>query len=225
MNGTLIRRAYDMVALLAVLHLLALGALSTYLIGSGTLTGERVQRIAAVLRGEEPAPVETPATEAKPAPPPPPPVGQSAEDAALAAQQDEEITRREAERIKAELDQRLATVNRVLLQVTKKREAWEQEVADANRRAQELNQTGDNEGFRKELEYFETLSPKVAVQHLLAKSNVDEAARILLALDAGKGKKIIEAAKRGNDLERMKMILQRLREVAPNRSAELESNG
>ena len=62
------------------------------------------------------------------------------------------------------------------------------------------------------------------MQHLLAMSEPDDAARILLEIQTRKAKKIVEAAKRGNQMERMKAILKRVREVAPDRSAELETD-
>lgn len=228
MSASILRKTYDVAAIFALLNMLVWGGLGAYLVGSGMLAPDKIERIAAVLRGEgEPTDVAGAAsgTGADSAPTRASVVGQSVEDASAASQMDEEITRREAQRIKAELDQRIATVNQVLMRVTLEREAFERQVEAEAQRKQEVTASQDQAGFKKELEYFESLAPKVAVQHLLAKPDADEAARILLEIETRKGKKIIEAAKRGNQMERMKVILQRLREAAPSRSAELEDEG
>jgi len=228
MSASVLRKTYDVAAIFALANLLVFGGLAVYLIGSGTLAPEKIERIAAVLRGEEESTGGAGApegTEADSAATAASVVGQSAEAASAASQMEEEITRREAQRIKAELDQRIATVNQVLMRVTLEREAFERKVEAEAQRKQEVTASQDQEGFKKELEYFENLSPKVAMQHLLAKPDADDAARILLEIETRKGKKIIEAAKRGNQMERMKVILQRLREAAPARSAELEEEG
>ena len=229
MSASILRKTYDAVAIFALANMLVFGGLLIYLVGSGTLVPEKVERIAAVLRGEKESAQDATVAAAQAgvdaAQDRTDVVGQSAEDASAASQMDEEITRREAQRIRAELDQRVATVNQVLMRVTLEREAFERQVEAEAQRKQEVTASQGQEGFKKELEYFESLSPKVAVQHLLAKPDADEAARILLEMETRKGKKIIEAAKRGNQMERMKVILQRLREVAPARSAELETEG
>ena len=218
MSTSTLRKTYDIAAVFALVNMLVFGGLAVYVIGSGMLAPEKIERIAAVLRGEE-KPTDTAAaatgTEKDAGQDRVDLVGQSAEDASAASQMEEEIARREAQRIRAELDQRIATVNQVLMRVTLEREAFERQVEAETQRKQEVTASRGQEGFKKELEYFESLAPKVAVQHLLAKPDADEAARILLEMETGKGKKIIEAAKRGNQMERMKVILQRLREVAP----------
>jgi hypothetical protein len=233
-EGSLGRRMFEVFGLLSLAHFLVVGGGLAFLLGTGRLDGAKLEQIGAVMRGEVVAPPEeadaeagteqdSTATRAK---------GESTGDTAKLPsgsvdvtalnQMRAEIDRRESERIKAELDQRLATVNRILLQVTAKKKAFEREVEDQAQRQAEVEVVKENVGFQKELEYFESLSPKVAVKHLLSK-DPEEAARVLLALDTRKGKKIIEAAKDGADLATMKIVLQRLKEVAPTRSAELET--
>ena len=133
-----------------------------------------------------------------------------------------EVARREGERVKAELGQRLATINRILLQVTKKREAFEEEVAAAAKLEADRRAERQSDGFKKQLELFEAMTPKTALGHLLNLPNQDDAARILAQMDTRRGKKLIEAAKRGEDLTRMRIILQRVRDVLPERSDDLE---
>jgi len=71
------------------------------------------------------------------------------------------------------------------------------------------------------VEIYNGLSPKVAVEMLLSMPEPDDAARILLAMDGRKAKKLVEAAKKINRMDTMQDVLQRVREVAPRRSDEL----
>ena len=63
------------------------------------------------------------------------------------------------------------------------------------------------------------------MEHLLSLGEPDEAAKVLLELTTRKAKKIVEAAKRLDQIAKMKVILRRVREVAPERSSELEGPG
>ena len=56
-NPSIYRRAYDLAALLALLHMLALFAVGAYWVGSGAMSLERLRGVVAVLRGEGPSDV------------------------------------------------------------------------------------------------------------------------------------------------------------------------
>jgi hypothetical protein len=216
-NPSIFRRAYDGLALFAMLNLVVVGGLGAYLIGSGVADTEKIRRVAAVLRGEDESDVdaETPPAPAEAV------VPVAADDSVAMSQMDLEIMRREAERIKAELDQRLALNNGIMLKVMTEREAFRKERDAEAKRKEIASQEQNREGFAKQIEIYEGLMPKVAVEHLLSLPEADEAARILLEMDTRKAKKIVEAAKRPEHMQQMKVILQRLREVAPDRSSEL----
>jgi hypothetical protein len=220
-NPTIIRKAYDTVALLAVLNLLGLGGLAAYIVGTGAVDGEKLREIAAVVRGDQ-----EPQTQAAPtdeqtevvAEPLAPAVGG---DALAESQVNREIMRREAERIKAELDQRLALNNSILLRVMTERECFNREREEAQKQREASVKQRREDGFKKQIDIYESIAPKIAVEHLLAMPEPDDAARVLVQMNTRKARKIVEAAKRGNKMERMKVILQRVREVAPDRSTEL----
>jgi len=216
---SLARRTYDAVAFFAVLNLAALVALVAYAVASGGVDAEKLERIAAVLRGQDPVTTlpepaqEEQAEGAEPAPP--------AGDAAAASSVELEIMRREAERIKEELRQRLALNNSILLRATTEREAFERErQLEENQRLARL-QEREELGFTKQVEILEAMKPKIAVAHLLGMDEPDEAARVLLAMNTRQARKIVEAARGGQDMTRMMDVLNRIREVAPDRSAEL----
>ncbi len=217
---SIFKRAYDTVVLFALLNVLAVGGLVGYLVVSGVLDLEKGRRLVSVMRGEDltqtdSTPVEAPA-DATTEPP-------TAGEAVAESQMDDEIMRREGERIKAELDQRLALNNSILLRVMTERERFQREQVEAARQQEASRKQRGEEGFKKQLAILEALSPKIAVQHLLAVSDPDDAARILLQIDTRKAKKIVESAKSGDEIEKTKLILRRVREVAPEQSAELAS--
>lgn len=223
-NPSILRRTYDGIALFALLNMLVLGGVLTYVVGAGVIDGEKVRQIVAAIREEEEP--QTEATEFRhlneqKTEPIPQAVGG---DALAELQMNLEIVRREAERIKAELDQRLALSNSILLRVMTERESFRQERERAQRQQEIASAQQNQEAFKKQLAIFESLSPKIALRHLLAIPDPDEAAEILLAVNTRKAKSIIEAAKRSDELEKMKTILQLMRDWAPQHSAELGSD-
>lgn len=219
-NPSIFRRAYDLAALLALLHMFALVAVGAYMVGTGAMNLESLRGVVAVLRGEGPSDAES--AQQMPADT----VEQESSDAEGAEGIDSrdqlEILRLEAERIKAVLDQRLALNNSIMLRVTTERQAFQQERTEAAKREQAAQAQRNGEGYRKQIEIYEGLAPKIAVQHLLALKDPDEAARILVEMNARKAKKIVEVAKRGNQLKQMQRILERVRVVAPERSSDLD---
>lgn len=223
-NPSVLRRAYDAVALFALLNLLAGGGVGVYLMAAGVMDREKIRRITAVLRGEDQVDETRPDAESSELPPEPAEPA-LAKDAIVQSQMDLEIMRREAERIKAELDQRLALNNSIMLRVMTEREAFRQECDAAARREKAASLERHKQGFEKQVEIYEGLAPKVAVEHLLGLADADEAARLLLEMNTRKAKKIVEAAKRPDQMQQMRVILQRLREVAPDRLGELNTEG
>ncbi len=225
-NPTMFRRVYDAVALFAVLNLAALGGVCAYMLGTGVVDGERLRGMVDVLRAsdepeedaqmDEAAGAESEATD-------------EPETAAVAAQaggQSVEVLRREAERVKVELDQKVALTNSILLRVSQERDAFKREREAAAKREAESKVSRETAGFEKEVELFSAMSPKAAIGYLLdAGRDPDEAAKILVDMDARKAKKIIEAAKQPDQIQRMKTILTRIREVAPERSTDLQGAG
>ncbi len=219
-NPSIVRRTYDTVALVALLNMAAVGGGLLWLAGTGTVDGEKVRRIAAVLRGAEQPAVEDADAEGSESaaqangPPAEPP-------SVAASQMDTEIIRREADRVKEELRQRLALNNSILLRVSAERESFKNERDAARKQEQAAKVYRETEGFAKQIAIYNSLTPKTALQHLLGLEDPDEAARILLAMKTRQAKKIIEAAKRGDQRRQMMVVLQRLREVSPGRSVEL----
>lgn len=230
LRSPLIRRLYDVLALVAFLNMLALTGVAGYVLSSGLMDAAKMQRVVSVLRGAEmpaalPAEVlpEKPSEKATPMPAAVEDQGSARDPEPATSQMDLEIIRREAERIKEELRQRLALNNSILLRVTTEREMFHQERAQAKKQQEARESERREGGFVKQVEIYEGLAPKLAAQHLLGISEPEEAAKVLMAIEPRKARKIVEAAKRGDQMDRMMVILQRVREVAPAKSEELNT--
>lgn len=216
-----LRDLFDAIGLFSFLNLTALGALVALAISSGAIDGEKLQRMVAIMRGESESPMESAAPSVEPTAPPE--AIAAARDRVVESDVDKEILRREAERIKTELEQRMALNNSILLRVTAEREKFARERDEVQQAERVRRNQREAEGFRRQVQIFEALSPKIAVQHLMALESTDDGARLLVEMDTRKAKKLIEAAKQGPELTRMQSILRRLREVAPEESAVLEA--
>jgi len=196
------------VSALAILHLLALGGFVGYSWHNGTLNTERVELIAAVLRGEHDSSVEDETGLGE---------GDTEEagsaQAAIAKEQiEEEVARRQLEREKAELEQRLELVNREMQRVRREREYFEDQRRREAEAAKKRSEQSYRDGSEKQLEYLGKIKPKDAVGYILSR-DIEEAAEILRAMDTRKGKKIIEAAKTPSQRKKMDEILKLMPEL------------
>jgi len=220
----LVRQAYDAAALVALLNVALILAGIGYIASTGSVTGDQIRQVVAVLRGQSAVvavstgqpPTESPAKAN---------VAESLNPSLAginySSATDLEVVRLESERIKVELDQRVALSNAVLLKVRNEREEFQKERDAASKQDQAKLDKKDDDGIQREVAIYDALSPKIAMQHLLGISDVDEAAKILVAMQPAKAKKVVEAAKKGQELNQMKAILQRVRDVAPAKTNEL----
>ena len=226
----MLKRGYDALALLALLNMLGLVGVIGAFFGTGALTQEKAQSIVGILRGADSksADLQANGVTAATSNAESGPVGTKRSDAPSAMSDTEmEVVYREAERVKTEIDQRLALVNSIMLKVRTEREAFRTEQETAAKQVRLVEEKKKDEGFRRGIEILESLSSKMALRHLLAVSDTDEAARMLMAMNTDRARKIVESAKRGDDLARMKEILRRLPEAGLPRIEDLraESNG
>lgn len=215
----MVKKAYEMAALLALLNGAALVGVVGFLFGTGRIDREKAYRLVAVLRGEDggEAPDESVGDPGATAP-----ADIGTEDVSTETQINEEIRRRESDRIKAELQQMLALNNRILLQLKMEKEAFEQEKMDTAKREEVRKKNYASEGFQTQVKIYGKLAPRIALDHLLGMGDPAEAAKVLAAIPVRNAKKIVEAAKKGDQLKKMLEIMRQVGEVAPERLAALE---
>ena len=198
-----IKKSYYTAATLALLNLLALGGGVAYLVATGRLDAERARRMAAILQGEVQGEVQEPAS-AVPAQADPD-VPATSETSALPRDEqrtNDEIARRNAERYRTQLEQRLKFINAERLDVDRRREEFEKLTDQEETQRAEASKNAKEPGFVKELDVINSLSPNAALRQLMTMNDAD-VARILFDLDTRKTKKIVEAAK--TDVQRSKM--------------------
>ncbi|MEK6675109.1 MAG: hypothetical protein AABZ47_05565 [Planctomycetota bacterium] len=224
MAKSLVKRVYDGLALVAVLNVLTLGGIIGYAIYGGWIDKGKVTQIGAVIRGEKPD-------------------ASNSEDAASSTSTKKEsikgkkamvpsddpladlqVLHLEEERAKVELEQQLALVQSMMLKVTSEREALRQERKVVQKPKEEVVKSQHQEGMKRQLEIYEGLAPKVALDHLLAMEDPDEAARVLAGLDPRKAKKILESAKTPQQMRQMQAVLARVAAVAPDRTVALNDS-
>ena len=225
-----VRQTYDALALLALLNVAGVVGMAALLVATGSLNKEKMRAVVEVLRGNTPPTAAAGSTSAGGAAR----GGAAQTGAAPVAGADTspalsdmelEVVHREAERINTEIDQRLALANSIMLKVRTEREAFHKERESAAKQEQAALTKQREDGFRKQIAILESLSSKTALEHLLGLNDPDEAAKMLSAMDTSRAKKIVESAKRGQDLAKMKIILRRMEEVTSRPTDELRAEG
>ncbi len=213
----MLKKLYSLVALLCVLNMVVLAGAGVFVYAKGYLSADKLERVSAVLREEEPAEPEATSVPAQPVALAGgvDEVAGAPGDLSMRSQHEQEIALREMQRFRDEMDQRMALNNRIMLQISTRREALEREMDKFQQQQKQEAEVVDDVGFKKELEVFETLKPAVALERLLAKADVDDAARIVLEMDTRKVAKMIEAAKTPPEKQKVQVVLERIREVSP----------
>ncbi|MCG3126160.1 MAG: hypothetical protein CHACPFDD_00990 [Phycisphaerae bacterium] len=206
-----------------VYHISAIGSIAVtigvlgfagYLFGVGRLNGERIEQIAAVLRGEGGG-----SATSQPASQPVLTVEQVDEQRAQAvdelrkARRDEQIRRAVLERAAQEVNARQALLDRSLHQLVTLGEQFERDRASWREQQSKLAAKSQEGGFVKELEYVNALDPKQAKEHIVRawrKSKAD-VVRLFMALETDKGTSILRQLKDGPELEILHELLEQLR--------------
>jgi hypothetical protein len=200
------RRVYDAAALFALLNAIALAGVTGFLALTGTLNAENMRQAVCALRGESCAPAVTAMKdEEKPV--------EIVQQRTSFDEAELDLMQQEAERLKTEVDQRVALAHTIMLKVKAEQGAVQREREELTRTREAERARQQDAGFLKQLQILGSLSPKTALEHMLGMNDAEKAARMLAAMDADRARKIVESAKRGEDLIRMKQILERMESV------------
>lgn len=207
-------KLYNLVAVVAVATLLGGGGFLCYLYGSGKLTAQRVDLLAAVLRGDldEQAEGLVASGEISSEPQAEEVRARSAEEV-RALRQREHLERLEVERALADLEAQRRLLSHAMHEVVVEQERLEDEQAAFTDRRQQIISAAKDEGFQKELAYIETLSPRQAKEHIVRVWRRDkaDAVRLLIELDVARGRRIFEQFKTKEELDIQTDLLERIR--------------
>lgn len=226
-------KLFNTLGLFSLATLVSLGGFASYLAFTGRVNAHRLDLVAAVLRGEldaanaaascadEPDPTSQPAAEtaaqvsplvpspellrgAQPAP--------SAEEAQVRRQR-ETLEALRIERALADLDARRRLLDQVLHDVIRSQELLAAREKAFEERSRLVVAEADDQGFRKELEYFEQLKPAQAKEYLsrVWQTSRPDAIRLMVNVDQGRGKRILEQFKTPQELALMTELLEQIR--------------
>jgi hypothetical protein len=210
----MLRTVFNLVAVLAVLHVVVLAGAGGYLFATGRLKADNIRAAAEILLADDTDTGDENAEQAGP------PEEASRSEEAIARKRDEEEMRRRAEQRKmSELYQKQTAVNLLMQKTVEDLERLEDDRRKFEEQRQQQGRQEQDERFRKTTEMLAVARPDVAKDLLLQGSSSEDAARSLLELNARKGMKIIEAAMedpllRGKALQVFKLV----RESAPQDS-------
>lgn len=220
MAGAL-KKTYNLIAGLALLHLLALGGGIGYLVNSGRLDVERARKVVAMFGGQEEEAEQADGEQGEGG-------GAGATQPALVSRGDEqvrdEIRWRNTDRYRAQIEQRLKFINAARLDVDRRREAFERlkEKEQVERKGREREAV--QPGYKKELEIISQLKPRVALKQIMTMSDAD-AARVMFQLNSRKVKRIFEAAKTDTELTKLTTVRRLIRDIQPSAAEMAASEG
>jgi hypothetical protein len=193
-GGAMLKRFYHLLALLAMINLFAVVGLVLFLHLTGRLTGERVQQMVTVLRGEFPT-TQTAASQPTAAETPP-----QASGTEIARRQDEKElqalvrNRHEREiRDRGMLDDKIQLETRQLLEKLEKKEKQLRE------EKKQLASESEQVGFERQLNVLSKVEPKLALQLLKGQMKEPDAVQLLMKMDENRVKAIVNACKTEED--------------------------
>lgn len=213
----MVGRIQNILAILSVSTLLALGGVAGVLYGQGRLNRERLGRIAAVLREDSAAPQVSPPSVVPPASQPASPEPQRAVQSAEEIRQqrrDERLRRAALERAAQDLLAQKRLVDQALQELITREEAFAREQAAWVAQQRKLQEKMTDEGFRREVEYVSKLSPKQAKEHVLRAwaKNPADAVRLFNALKVTTGQQILAQFKSAEELNILHELLEQIRQ-------------
>jgi len=197
-----LKRVFNMVAIVAIVNLVAMASGAAYLVASGRIDRDGLNRIRQALMteaAEEPAATTQP-TSTRPA-------VQAASEKIEYSQDLEEILARRLDRQRRELADLLNLADAARLKLLRDREAFEREQAGWGQMRKAWEEQQHLDGFKKTLTYLESVDPQIAKGLLRDKKDVD-AARYLSSRNERKGRAIIEECVSQQDREWIGRILQ-----------------
>lgn len=221
-------RVFNMVAAFAIATMLGIGGFVSYLAGTGHLSGSRVELIAAVLRGDldgwtaGATPTEAEHAETQPAASQPARAHARAAEEVAAREKAESLEAMRLERARADLEARERVLNEVLAHVEAAHKELEAERAALQSSRAKAAEAASSEGFQKELEFVSALKPALAKEHLLRvwSQSRSDAVRIMVNIDQGRGKRILEQFKTPEELQIMTELLEQIRTTGVASNAE-----
>ena len=186
----MLKRAYHMLALLAMLNLFTIAGLVGFLVLSGRLDNERVEQIAKVLRGESlgDGAGEEAVTEEKEAP-------QTSEVEIARAKNKREYFELVASRHEREMRDRATLGQRIQLEAQQLLEKLEAQKRQFREEKEQVLEEGEDVGFERQLTLMSKIDPKLARDLLKSHTKEADVVHLLMKMDENRMKGIVNACK------------------------------
>lgn len=207
-------KLYGLLSILSIATVLATGSFCAYLVFEGKLNGERVEKIAAVLRGEldmaaasQPtsAPASQPMEEETH-------VRRSAEEL-KAHKREERLQRAILDRAAADTKAQRDLLNQALQELVQREEKLQSEKTAWDDQRKKMTEQAQDAGFEKELALVSKLPAKQAKEHLLLtwQQQKADAVRLLNALKPSTAQAILKELKTPEEAAVLHELLEQLR--------------
>jgi hypothetical protein len=207
-------KLYNGLAILAIATTLAVGAFVGLLFGSERLTGQRIETIAAVLRGEyDDAAADAATTQPAEHGGAARPSGTRSAEQVRQALVGEQLRRAALERAARDVAARQELLDHAMQYLLTSQEQLEQDQAAWREKKRKETEALRDAGFQQELRLVSKLSPKLAKEHVVRswQKHKADAVRLLQALSESKGQRILEQFKTPEEIDIMHQLLEQLR--------------
>lgn len=219
----MLKRAYQVVCILAVSHLTALVGLLGLLAVSGRLTPAKVQAMASAWREEKI--VERAAAEPQELterPPASQTVGETAEQQLERLRGEQEVWRQYVARELREIDDRNRLAEMIRLDVVRRQEKLAKDHEGFLSEQRRIREQAQLSGFTKELESLSAANTKKRKAILMGKKDAD-ALLLLMEMETRKVKQVIDACKTDTEIAWIGRLLQKMHTLDGEKAAELDN--
>jgi hypothetical protein len=218
----MLAKLYNGLAILAIATTLAVGAFVGLSFGSGRLTGERIETIAAVLRGEyDDAAGDAATTQPVERDGAVRPSGTRSAEQVRQALVSGQLRRAALERAARDVAARQELLDHAMQHLLSRQEKFEQDRSAWTEQRRKETEALRDVGFQQELRLVGRLSPKLAKEHVIRswQKHKADAVRLLRALNESKGQRILEQFKTPEEIDIMHQLLEQLRLQGTNELA------
>lgn len=207
-------KLFGLLSVLSIATVLATSSFCAYLFAGGKLNAERIEKIAAVLRGEldsaassqpSSAPTTQPHTEEEPARP-------SAEELRV-RKKEERLQRALLERAAADAQAQRELVNQALHELVQREEKLQSDRSAWEEQRKKMSAQDQDAGFEKELAMVGKLPPKQAKDHLVRtwEKQKADAVRLLNAMKPSAAQAVLKELKTPEEAAILHELLEQMR--------------
>lgn len=207
-------RLFNSLAIVAISTVFASGGFLIYLVAGGTLTAARMDRIAAVLRGElDQLPTSQPVGDAHAASQPASAPVHATADELRRIRTQERISAALAERYSRDLDAKRELLEKALANLITEQETFEKAKVEWKAAQDRMRQQNEDEGFRAEVDLVRKLPDAQAKEHVIAtwKKHPADAVRLMKALGTSKSASVLKQFKTQEETQIVHELLEQLR--------------